>query len=178
MKKKRENHEQKSAAKVNYEVLAGTSGSDILLENVDYTFDWDKIEVCFSTPFFHLGKPAEKKIIGDFALLLDESGENRFQFSVSKDFVKEIRSDHEYVKTLQLGTLIWAAQEDIKDKYNCFETQYGPTWANSYQSAIGLQIFDSNLSVALHIEGKEENDGFKLVGIEFKELLNDFWWKN
>lgn len=172
--KRIETQEITSAANVNYEVLSGTSGGKILLENVGSTFDGDKIEFCFSTPFFHLGKPSEKKIIEDFALLLDESGENRFQFSVSKDFVKEIRSDHEYVKTSQLGTLIWAAQEDIKDKYNCFETQYGPTWANSYQSAIGLQIFDSNLSVALHIEGKEENDGFKLVGIEFKELLNDF----
>ena len=162
------------AANVNYQIFSGCETGQILLENVGSTFDGEKIEFCFSTPFFHLGKPSERKIIEDFALLLDESGENRFQFSVSKDFVKEIRSDHEYVKTSQLGTLIWAAQEDIKDKYNCFETQYGPTWANSYQSAVGMQIFDSNLSVALHIEGKEENDGFRLVGIEFKELLNDF----
>ena len=64
--------------------------------------------------------------------------------------------------------------KDINNKNNFFETQYVPTWANSYQSAVGMQIFDSNLSVALHIEGKEENDGFRLVGIEFKELLNDF----
>ena len=107
-------------------------------------------------------------------LLLDETGENRFKFSVSKDFVKEIRSDWEYIKTTQTGSLIWASFDEAKTAYNCFETSYNPTWARSYQSTIGVQIFDSNLSVALHIEGEEEGDGFKLVGIEFKELLNDF----
>ena len=163
-----------AAACINTQIFSGCSNGKILLENTGSTFDGDTIEFSFSTPFFHLGKPSERKIIEDFALLLDESGENRFQFSVSKDFVKEIRSDHEYIRTTQAGTLIWASEDEPKDRYNCFESAYSPFWANSYQSTVAIQIFDSNLSVALHIEGKEQNDGFKLVGIEFKELLNDF----
>ena len=162
------------AANVYSEVVSGCSGGRILMENIGSTFDGEPIKFSFSTPFFHLGKPSERKIIEDFALLLDETGENRFKFSVSKDFVKEIRSDWEYIKTTQTGSLIWASFDEAKTAYNCFETSYNPTWARSYQSTIGVQIFDSNLSVALHIEGEEEGDGFKLVGIEFKELLNDF----
>ena len=172
--KRIETQEITSAACINTQIFSGCSNGKILLENTGSTFDGDTIEFSFSTPFFHLGKPSERKIIEDFALLLDESGENRFQFSVSKDFVKEIRSDHEYIKTTQIGTLTWASEEEPKDRYNCFESAYSPFWANSYQSTVAIQIFDSNLSVALHLEGKEQNDGFRLVGIEFKELLNDF----
>ena len=163
-----------SAANVNSEILSGCKEGKILLENIGSTFDGEAIKFSFSTPFFHLGKPSERKIVEDFALLLDETGENRFKFSISKDFVKEVKSDYEYVKTVQIGALMWASEEEPKSNYNCFENSYSPSWANSYQSSVNLQIFDSNLSVALNIEGEEENDGFKLVGIEFKELLNDF----
>lgn len=163
-----------SATNVNSQIFSGCAEGKILLENIGATFDGEAISFSFSTPFFHLGKPSERKIVEDFALLLDENGENRFTFSVSKDFVKEVKTDHEYIKTVQLGSLIWASEDETKDKYNCFETPYNPIWANSYQSSVSVQIFDSNLSVALNIEGKEEGDGFKLVGIEFKELLDDF----
>ena len=163
-----------SAANVNSEILSGCKEGKILLENIGSTFDGEAIKFSFSTQFFHLGKPSERKIVEDFALLLDETGENRFKFSVSKDFVKEVKSDYEYVKTVQIGALMWASEEEPKSNYNCFENSYSPFWANSYQSSVNLQIFDSNLSVALNIEGEEEGDGFKLVGIEFKELLNDF----
>ena len=172
--KRIEEQEITCAANVNYHILSGCSNGKILMENIGSTFDGLPIKFSFSTPFFHLGKPSERKIVEDFALLLDETGENRFKFSVSKDFVKEIKTDYEYVKTTQTGALIWASEDEPKNNYNCFETVYNPIWAQSYQSAIGMQIFDSNLSVAIHIEGEEENDGFKLVGIEFKELLNDF----
>lgn len=163
-----------SAANINSEIFSGSKEGLILLENIGSTFNGEPIKFSFSTPFFHLGKPSERKIIEDFALLLDETGENRFKFSVSKDFIKEIKTDHEYINTYEIGSLIWASEEEAKDKYNCFENSYEPFWANSYQSSISVQIFDSNLSVALNIEGEEEGDGFKLVGIEFKELLNDF----
>lgn len=162
------------AACVYFEVISGCFEGRILMENIGSTFDGLPIKFSFSTPFFHLGKPSERKIIEDFALLLDETGENRFKFSVSKDFVKEIRTDHEYIRSTEKGALIWASLEEPKTSYNCFETSYNPSWARSYQSTVGVQIFDSNLSVALHIEGEESGDGFKLVGIEFKELLNDF----
>ena len=163
-----------SAANINSEIYSGTKEGLILLENIGASFNGDAIKFSFSTPFFHLGKPSERKIIEDFALLLDETGENRFKFSVSKDFIKEIKTDYEYIRTVQIGSLIWASEEEMKDKYNCFENEYNPFWANSYQSSVNVQIFDSNLSVALNIEGEEQGDGFKLVGIEFKELINDF----
>ena len=162
------------ASCINFEIYSGCKEGKILIENIDTTFDGEPIKFRFSTPFFHLGNPSERKIIEDFALLLDETGENSFQFSVSKDFIKELKTDHEYIKTVQIGALIWASETEPKDKYNCFENSYEPFWANSYQNSISLQIFDSNLSVAINIEGEEEGDGFKLVGIEFKELLNDF----
>ncbi len=172
--KRIEEQEITCATNVNYQIISGCSNGKILMENIGSTFDGLPIKFSFSTPFFHLGKPSERKIVEDFALLLDETGENRFKFSVSKDFIKEIKTDHEYIKTTQTGALIWASEDEPKNNYNCFETAYNPIWAHSYQSTVGVQIFDSNLSVAIHIEGEEENDGFKLVGIEFKELLNDF----
>ena len=172
--KRIETQEITSAANINSEVFSGCSNGKILQENIGSTFDGDTIKFNFTTPFFHLGKPSERKIIEDFALLLDETGENKFKFSVSKDFIKEIKTDHEYIRTVQTGVLIWASEEEPKNKYNCFENDYSPIWANSYQSSVSVQIFDSNLSVALNIEGEEEGDGFRLVGIEFKELLNDF----
>ncbi len=163
-----------SSANVFSQIISGTDEGRILMENIGSTFDGNPIKFSFSTPFFHLGKPSERKIVEDFSLLLDETGENRFKFSVSKDFVREIKTDSEYIKTEQKGSLVWASEEEEKNDYNCFETAFSPIWARSFESAISMQIFDSNLSVALHIEGENEGDGFKLVGIEFKELLNDF----
>lgn len=162
------------ASNVFGQILSGCNDGKILLENIGNTFDGQMINFRFSTPFFHLGKPSERKIIEDFALLLDETGENRFKFSVSKDFVKEIKTDIEYIKTTQPGALIWADILEDKNDYNCFENPKSPIWARSYECTVPMQIFDSNLSVALHIEGEAEGDGFKLVGIEFKELINDF----
>lgn len=172
--KRREPQKITTGANVYGEVVSGTQDGKILLENKGNNFDGAKIEFKFSTPFFHLGKPSERKMVEDFALLIDDDGENRFTFSTTKDFIKDERFDTERVKISQKGALVWAGVDDIKTQENSWgDANSGAIWARIFECAIGLQIFNSNYSVAIHIEGENDGDDFKLVGIEFKELLDD-----
>ena len=162
------------ATNVNGEILSGCNNGKILLENTDSTFDGQKIDFKFSTPFLHLGKPSEKKIVENFSLLIEDNGENRFKFSTTKDFIKEKVNNIEYINVAQDGTLIWAKEEEITTDENCWNCEECNTaWTKIFECPIDIQIFDSNISLAIHIESEFEGDDFKLVGIEFKELLDD-----
>ncbi len=174
MKRVQKNQKISCATNVFSNLYSATYDGKILMENIGNTFDGEIIDFKFSTPFLHLGKPSERKIIEDFALLLDETGQTSFYFSTTKDYIDEIRSDMDYIKSGDLNSLVWAKENEQENEYNCFEASNDAIWAMSFENIIPLQIFDSNICVALHIEGKEKNDNFKLIGIEFKEMINDY----
>lgn len=173
--KRVQNQKITSATCVFGEIISGNFEGKILQENIGDSFEDEKIEFRFSTPFFHLGKPSERKIVEDFSILIDDVGENRFKFSTTKDYIKDIRTDIERVKISQRNALTWASGDERLDQYSVWGDENSHIiWPKSFECPIDLQIFDSNLSVALHFEGENLGDDFKLIGIEFKELLNDF----
>lgn len=166
------------AAAVFGKIYTATAQGEIFIENLGNSFNQKPIQFRFSTPFFHLGLPNTRKIIENLNFIFDEEYENSFKFSVSKDYKTYERTDIEFVETLQPTTLIYTDSENNSNNFGSSwasrdggETDF--CWSEPLEEAYKTEVFDSNVSVQLHIEGEKIGDEFAIVGIEFKEVLVD-----
>ncbi len=157
-------------------ILTGTDDGKIFEEDCGNSFSGLPIEFEFSSPFFHLGAPTTRKIIEDFNFIFDEEHENRFKFSVSKDYISQERTDVDTINTTQPQSLVWvdnSTLDDFNSVWDENENDYEFFWALPLEEAYRTEIFDANTSVQLHITGDSIGDDFAIVGIEFKEILID-----
>jgi hypothetical protein len=179
------------AARVMGQMLTGSADGEIFIENTGNTFSSKPIQFSFSTPFFHLGKPTVRKIIEHMNFIFDESRQNHFKFSVCKDYTEAERFDVEFVSNINPKSLIWCGDGGEGNPYNSVwatddeiaqsDNPLGLAdfvWANPTEEAYKTDIFDSNTSVQLCIEGNRgqdphSQDDFAIVGIEFREVLED-----
>ncbi len=166
-----------TAAAVNGEILTGSARGEIFQENIGNNFSSKPIEFRLSTPFFHLGLPNTRKIIENLNFILDEECDNAFKFSVSKDYIAENRTDIEFIRTVLPNTLVfvelYGTQDEFDSKWAENDDEAGFCWSGLFEETYRTEVFDSNVSVQLHIEGENAGDEFALVAIEFKEVLID-----
>lgn len=169
-------YEITSGASIFGSVYTASARGEVFLENSGNTFAGKPIKFSLSSPFFHLGAPTTRKIIENMTFIFDESHENRFRFAVSKDYVNSERFDVEFIDILQPDCLVWQTDEE-KDEFRSVwgedDDILGFNWAEPVEESYKTDIFDSNSSVQLHIQGEEAGDDFAIVGIEFKEILID-----
>ncbi len=164
-----------ACANVNGEILSADKNGSIFLEDHGNTFSGKALKFKFSTSFFDFGKPNVRKICDAVHLIFDEGFENSFDFSVCKDYKTSKITDVARVTTISEKTLVFSLENSNNNLNNSnwageVEDFY---WADSAESATRVEVFDSNYSVQLNFESRAIGDGFGLVGIEFRDILED-----
>jgi len=164
-----------SGATVSGQIYTGSNEGEIFVENVGNNFASKPIEFSFSSPFFNFGAPSKRKIIEDFNLIFDETVDNRFKFSVSKDYLQSAKDEVEFVNLLDPNCLMWA-DDNTSDDFNSVwanDDEFSFTWATSSEEAYKTDIFDANLAIQLHFEGQNLGDDLRILGFEFGEIMID-----
>lgn len=157
------------------EIYFGTNSGKIYKENVGETFNGKIIEFIWKSPFLSIINPHHKKIIDEFYFVIDDEKDNKFKFSVYKDFVGEVCEDCEEIYSIQPDYLIWY-KEDSVDRISSFwpsEEENAPLWSINRETLEKAEISGSNYSIQLCIEGYDKNSNCAIIGLEFREIYND-----
>ncbi len=162
-----------TAANVNGKILTADKNGAIFREDFGNTFSGKPLDFKFSTSFFDFGKPNLRKICDQVHLIFDEEFENSFDFWVCKDYKTSKISDVARVESVNEKTLIFSsANEDTNNSFWASDLG-GFSWAEPTEASTRVEVFDSNYSVQLNFGSRHIGDGFGLVGIEFRDILED-----
>ena len=163
-----------ACATINGKILTADKSGSIYMEDFGNTFSGKPLEFKFSTSFFDFGKPNVRKICDQVHLIFDEEFENSFDFYVCKDFKTSKISDTARIDTVNEKTLIFLDENSGEANNSCWADDLdGFYWAEPTEGASRVEVFDSNYSVQLNFVSKKIGDGFGLVGIEFRDILED-----
>ncbi|MBQ3310633.1 hypothetical protein IJG72_01005 [bacterium] len=154
--------------------LTADNNGNIYKENVGNSFNGEPIEFMWKSPFLSLGNPTIRKTIDEFYFILDESYENKFDFSVYKNFDSENRDDCEKIYSTNFENLIWH-KDDSKFYYNDKWTDEHDfaIWALDAETMYKVEISEANYAVQICVEGNNLDNNIAIIGIEFKEIYNE-----
>lgn len=157
------------------EILSADDNGNIYLEDSGKTFDGKAIEFMWKSPFLSLNNAHHRKIIEEFYFILDESYDNKFKFSVFKDYNSEHKDDPELIYAVNLEHLLWASSEN-SDETPCLwakDDEDFPVWSVSQNTLEKAEISEANYSIQLCVEGSEINESCGIIGLQFREIYND-----
>ena len=159
----------------NYVVSADNMGK-IYREDCGQTFDGQAIEFMWKSPFLSLGSVLHRKLIDEFYFVIDDIHDNKFNFSIYKDYDSEYCDDYELIYAKHFSHFVWAS-DDTPDSnvLSCWATDDNeiPVWPISTNSMEKAEICGSNYSIQLCIEGSEMADNCAIIGLQFREIYND-----
>jgi len=164
-----------TAALFHSKVFSADANGKIYREDYGATFDGTNIDFMWKSPFFSLGNVLKRKAVEDFYFLLDDIYDNRFNFSVYKDYDSEYKEYSELIYSKQMKFFYWADENSPEESsYNWNdEIHETPVWAIGSNSMERAEITDSNYSVQLCIEGEEAADNCAIIGLQFKEVYTE-----
>lgn len=155
-------------------VLSADDNGNIYLEDTGATFNGDPIKFLWKSPFLSLKNAHHRKTIEEFYFILDESYDNKFKFSVYKDYNSEHKDDPELIYAVNLEHLIWASEDD--DSLPCYwakDDENYPVWSISQNTLEKAEISGANYSIQLCIEGSKVEESCGIIGLQFREIYND-----
>ena len=163
-----------AACTYNNNIITADNLGNVYLEDNGNTFNGEVINFLYQTPFFALGTNSERKTIEEFYLIMDDNVDNKFIFSVNKDYDDLFESDIEEVQIMSLFSLVW----DDDNSHFAYEenppaVDYHDCWSKMFDPKYKLEISESLYSVQICIRGNDITHDFALVGIDFKEILLD-----
>ncbi|MGN0017787.1 MAG: hypothetical protein ACI37S_01975 [Candidatus Gastranaerophilaceae bacterium] len=155
-------------------ILTADKEGNIYTEDVGNTFNGEPIEFMWKSPFLSLGDPTIRKSIDEFYFILDESYENKFQFSVYKNYDSENRDDVEEIYSTNFENLIWY-KDDSRFYFNTnwSSDEDFAIWALDSETMYKAEISEANYSIQLCVEGTNTDNNVAIIGIEFKEIYNE-----
>lgn len=156
-------------------VLTADTNGKIFIEDYGSTFDGEAIEFFWKSPFFALNTPHKRKMIDEFYFILDSAYDNDFNFSVYKNYDSEYADDLERIYSIHYEHLIWA-DDTTSEKLPCKWTSDNediPIWAINSDTLEKAEISESNYSLQLCIEGREQTNSCAVIGLQFREIYND-----
>ena len=143
-------------------------------EDFGNTFNGEAIEFMWKSPFLAAGDSNVRKTVEEFYFLLDETYDNKFDFSVYKNYDSTYKDDEDAIYSVNSDNLIWYG-ENVSDELNSY--WFSPVtvslWATSSDAVYKAEISESNYSVQLCVEGKSADQHAAIIGLEFKEVLLD-----
>lgn len=156
-------------------ILSSDNVGKIYIEDKGSTFDGSAIEFIWKSPFLSLNSPHHKKIIDEFYFILDDERDNKFNFSVYKDYDGNFSGDIEQIYTRYYDQLIWADEESEENVTNSWATDEGliPVWSIGTNVIEKAEICESLYSVQLCVEGIEPDNNCGIIGLQFREIYND-----
>lgn len=158
----------------NYILTADNEGN-IYREDISNTFNGEAIEFMWKSPFLGLGNPTIRKTIDEFYFILDETYENKFNFSVYKNFDSENHDDSEVIYSNNYENLLWYKENSSTEVHDTWpdDNENEGVWALSTESIYKAEISEANYSVQLCIEGNKPEHNAAVIGIQFKEIYNE-----
>ena len=163
------------AANFKLNILTADDEGKIYLEDFGSTFNGEAIKFLWKSPFLALSDVHHKKIIDEFYFILDDEFNNKFKFSVYKDYDSHYEDDSETIYSLTPNQLVWADDEspDTISYQWCGENSEVPIWSISSDVLEKAEICGSCYSVQLCVQGSEAADNCAILGLQFREIYND-----
>ncbi|MCM1339100.1 MAG: hypothetical protein NC191_05470 [Muribaculaceae bacterium] len=160
-------------------VLTADDKGNIYREFFGNTFNEEPIEFMWKSPFLSLGNVLHRKIIDEFYFVLDDAYDNKFHFSLYKDYDNEYCDDKELIYERHYTHFLWAPDdEDAEDNDNpqyCWGTDDSevPVWPIASSAMEKAEICGSNYSVQICVDGSDISDNCAIIGLQFREIYND-----
>jgi len=165
-----------AAANFNSYIVSADKNGKIYYEDYGTNFDGQSIKFMWKSPFLSLGNVHHRKIIDEFYFVLDDLNDNKFKFSIYKDYDSEYSEDKECIYSYRYEHMLWADNNcpDDNPQY-CWATETNniPVWSIGTDVLEKAEIYGSFLSVQLCVEGDEMSDSCAILGLEFREIYND-----
>ncbi len=164
-----------TAAIFHNQVVTADSDGNIYIEDFGNTFNGTPIEFMWKSPFLSLNDVHHRKLIEEFYFILDNSYDNKFNFSVYKDYDAYTKDDIELIYSDNFNLLVWADENspDSKNYYWAREEDEIPVWTIGTDVLEKAEICGSCYSVQLCVEGSELNDNCAIIGLQFREIYKD-----
>lgn len=152
----------------------------IYREDFGNTFNGQAIEFMWKSPFLTSGDSSTRKNVEEFYFILDEAFDNKFNFSVYKDYDSEYKDDEDVIYSGNLENLIWHGDAltaemnffwnyDDEDNDGINNSIYA-LWATGAESLHKAEISESNYSIQLCVEGNAVDQNAAIIALEFKEV--------
>ena len=157
-------------------ILSADINGKIYIEDYGTSFNGENISFMWKSPFLALTNAHHRKLIDEFYFVLDDELDNKFKFSVYKDYDGSCSDDREEIYSKNLQQLMWAPDnEDIASQTSVWNTDNNstPIWTINADTIEKAEICGSCLSVQLCIEGTEVDDNCAIIGLQFREIYND-----
>ena len=157
------------------QVLTSDNIGNIYKEDIGNSFNGNAINFMWKSPFLSLNNVHHRKIIEEFYFILDESFNNKFKFSVYKDYNDKEKDDLEIIYAVNLEHLIWA-DKNTSDNLPCHwakDDENLPVWSISQNTLEKAEISEANYSIQLCVEGTEIDESCGIIGLQFREIYND-----
>lgn len=158
-----------------YVVTADNEGK-IYREFYGTTFNGKPIDFMWKSPFLSLGNVLHRKIIDEFYFVLDDLYDNKFNFSLYKDYDSEYGDDKELIYARHYTHFMWAPEDDeTGNPQYCWNSNDSevPVWPVSSSAMEKAEICGSNYSIQICVEGREIEDNCAIIGLQFREIYND-----
>ena len=169
---------QNITAACNYKsfiVTADTTGK-IYIEDYGKTFNGEAIKFIWKSPFLSFSNPHHRKLIDEFYFILDNEYDNKFNFSVYKDYDELYPEDKELIYTKHFNQLVWATENTTTDDISsCWAHDNAniPVWAIGTDTMEKAEICGSCFAIQLCVAGQEIEDNCAIIGLQFREIYND-----
>ena len=156
-------------------VLSADDSGKIYIEDYGTTFDGKAIKFMWKSPFLSLGNVLHRKLIDEFYFVLDDIHDNKFKFSIYKDYDSEYKDDIELIYCKHFNHFMWSGDDTPDEKEYCWndEESETPVWPVTTNAMEKAEICGSNYSVQLCIEGDDIADNCAIIGLQFREIYND-----
>jgi hypothetical protein len=164
------------ACMYNYQILSADSSGKIYIEDYGTTFNGLSIPFMWKSPFLALTNAHHRKVIDEFYFVLDDEIDNKFKFSVYKDYDGTCADDREEIFSRNLEQFIWAPDnEDTVAPTSLWNDDNSnvPIWTINSDTIEKAEICGSCLCVQLCVEGTDFDDNCAIIGLQFREIYND-----
>lgn len=159
----------------NNKILSADSVGRVFQEDFGNTFNGEAIEFLWKSPFLSLSDVHHRKMIDEFYFILDDEYDNKFNFSVYKDYDGNCADDRELIYSRNLRQLIWANDDETDSNINSWaqDDLDVPIWSVNSDVLEKAEICGSCFSVQLCVEGHALDDNCAIIGLQFREIYND-----
>ena len=156
-------------------VYTADSSGNVYREDFGTTFNGQVIKFMWKSPFLSLGKVLRRKLIDEFYFILDDLNDNKFKFSIYKDYDSGVSDDAELIYSKHYSHFIWGGDDTPDDLEYCWslEENDAPVWSVTSEVMEKAEICGSNYSIQLCVEGSEMSDNCAIIGLQFREIYND-----
>ncbi|MBR6723212.1 hypothetical protein IKL64_07135 [bacterium] len=156
-------------------ILTADDSGKIYREDYGGTFNNDPILFMWKSPFLALGNVLHRKLIDEFYFVLDDINDNKFKFSLYKDYDSEYKDDVELIYSKHFSHFIWGGEDTPSTIEYCWHDGSSeiPVWSINSNPKEKAEICDSNYSIQLCIEGDNPTCNCSIIGLQFREIYND-----